>query len=105
MDALVTRSFLVKVGGRLMRVTPYPEKFQSCDDMWTPVDCKDVRTRMESQAIVLTSATGSPETLIVEDGVRDALKSAYLNGTSLESGHYPTGGELLPDGFEVSLIG
>lgn len=101
----IYRSFLVRVEGRLMRVSPVRESFTSCGDDWTPVDCRDVRTRMESQAIVLTTLAASPETLVAEDQVRDALRSAYLNGTSYESGRYPTGGTRLPEDFKIEVVG
>jgi hypothetical protein len=68
------------------------------------VDCRDTRTGFESQAIV-DAATSQSRTLILADSqVRDAIRSAYHNATSHESGRYPVGGERLPEDFTIELI-
>jgi hypothetical protein len=104
------KSFLVRVNGtgnnsdgRLFRITPL-ESFPVSDDDYVPVDCKDIRTRFESQSIVELSTAASRETLLADSQTQDAIASAYLNATSYESGRYPAGGVLLPEGFTVTPI-
>jgi hypothetical protein len=102
----IVGSFSVRVNGRSMRVRPVRESFRSCDDDWTPVDCRDVWTGMESQAIVLTKSAGSRAALVAEDQVRDALRSAYINGVSQELGRYPAAGDArLPEDFKIEVVG
>jgi hypothetical protein len=96
------RSFLVRVNERLFRIFPL-ESFPCGNEDYIPVDCKDSRTRYESQAIM--EAAQTPEAVIADSQVRDAIRSAYYNATAHESGHYPAGGTHLPDDFEVRLIG
>lgn len=95
-------SFPVRVAGRLFQITPH-RPFSVADDRYVPVDCRDVRTHMESQAIVRASVLRSRMTLLGVRPLRDAVKSAYLNATALESGDYPAGGVLLPDNFMIEV--
>jgi hypothetical protein len=69
-----------------------------------PVDCRDVRTTYESQAIIAGKDAETRELVVAESMVRDAIRSAYYNATSHESGRFPVGGEHLPDDFEVKVI-
>lgn len=103
-SAKPARPFYVDVNGRRFRISPYPESFISCDDYWTPVDCKDVHTRTEAQSIVLTSVTETPEALIKDEQTRDAIRSAYHNALAQETGHYPGEADRLPDAFTVTII-
>lgn len=97
-------AFHVKVNnGRLFRITPL-ESFPASGDDWVPVDCRDVRSTFESQAIIEASAAKTPESVIADPQVRDAIRSAYLNATSHESGQFPAGGEHLPEDFAVTLV-
>lgn len=86
-------------GSRVFRIKPYPEAFTSCDDWWTPVDCQDVSTGMESQSIVLTAAVTDPAELIKDGQTRDAIRSAYCSATTPRG--EVTGGEHLPELFTI----
>jgi hypothetical protein len=66
-----------KVAGRLFRITRQAESFMSTDIMYSPVDCRDVRTGIEAQAIVPTNTYP----LLEDNDVLDAIASAYLNAT------------------------
>jgi hypothetical protein len=102
-DAIPATPFHVRAGGRLFRITPL-ETFPVGDDWFSPVDCRDVRTTLEAQAIVEADVAAARETLIASDGIRDALRSAYLNATSYEVGpDHRVGGTHLPDDFLVTL--
>lgn len=105
------RSFLVIVNregsnssGRLFRITPL-EAFPASGDDWVPVDCRDIRTRFEAQAIIGWRDSLTPASVIAENQVRDAIRSAYYTATSHESGRFPVGGTELADNFTVHLIG
>lgn len=95
-------SFLARAAGRLFRISPQ-RAFGASDDWWVPVDCRDVRTGMESQAIVRAASAAARASLLAEQQVRDAVKSAYLHATMQEAGTYPAGGVLLPAGFVIEL--
>ena len=109
MDRPVTPPpFLVRAGGRLFRITAH-EPFTSCDDDWVPVDALDSQTGFSSQAIIIASAAASRESIIAEDQVRDAIRSAYLNATTTwnrDAAGRATGianhGVHLPDGFPIT---
>jgi hypothetical protein len=92
-------AFHVRVNGRLFRITPVPEPHND----WTLVDCRDARTTFESQAM-LDGTTATPESILADSQVRDAIRSAYYNATSHESGLYPVGGDHLPEDFAITLI-
>ena len=62
-------------------------------------DCLDMATGHESQ--VITGPWGNAARVLADSHVRDAVRSAYYNATSLESGHYPVGGDKLPEDFEI----
>jgi hypothetical protein len=107
----MTRSFLARVNGtgnnqdgRLFRITPL-EPFPAGGDDYVPVDCRDVRSRFEAQAIIEAGQAKTPDTILADSQVRDAIVSAYYNATSHESGQYPVGGTRLPDGFTVIVLG
>ena len=95
-------AFHVRVNGRLFRITPL-ESFPASGDDWVPVDCRDVRSTFESQAIIEMGEAATPESVVGDSQVRDAIRSAYYNATSYESGRYPVGGEHLPEDFAVTL--
>lgn len=97
------KAFLVRANGRLFRITPL-EDFPASGEDWTPVDCRDVRSTFESQAIIAASVARAPESIVAEDQIRDAIRSAYLNATSHESGRYPAGGEHLPEDYEITIL-
>jgi ABC-type molybdenum transport system ATPase subunit/photorepair protein PhrA len=100
---MITPAFHARVNGRLFRITPL-ESFPASGDDWVPVDCRDVRSTFESQAIIGLCSAQTPESVIAEDQVRDAIRSAYLNATSRESGRYPVGGDSLPEDFKITLV-
>jgi hypothetical protein len=85
--------FHVRAGGRLFRITP----------AGVLVDCRDTRTGFESQAIVGAGQTETPEAILADSQVRDAIASAYYNATSKEGGRYPVGGTALPGNFTITL--
>jgi hypothetical protein len=102
----ITPAFLVRAGGRLFRITALSESFTSCDDRWTPVDVRDLRTGFESQAIILTEACASRAAILEESQVRDAIRSAYMNATTIWANHrIVLSGPRLPDDFPVTIIG
>ena len=102
----ITPAFLIRAGGRLFRVTALDDSFTSCDDQWTPVDVRDLRTGLESQAIILTEACASRELIVADQQVRDAIRSAYMNATTeWADGRMTVIGEHLPEDFPVTLIG
>jgi hypothetical protein len=96
-------AFHVRVSGRLFCITPL-ESFPVDEDDFVPVDCRDVRSTFESQAIIEASAAKTPESIIADAQVRDAIRSSYYSATSHESGRYPVGGADLPEDFEVTLV-
>lgn len=99
----IVKAFHVRVNGdRLFRITPLDE-FPASGDSWVPVDCRDVRSTMEAQSIVEASVATSREALLADEQTRDAIRSAYLNATSQESGHFPAGGVHLPADFTVTV--
>lgn len=98
----VGKSFLARSAGRLFRISSQ-RPFGARGDWWSPVDCRDMLTGMESQAIVRASLLRSRAVLLGAQPVRDAVKSAYLNATAWESGDYPAGGTLLPDDFVIEV--
>ena len=93
----------VGVAGRLFCITPL-DTFPASGDDWIPVDCRDVRSTMESQAIVEASVAADRGALLADPQVRDAIRSAYLNATSHESGQYPGGGVILDDPFRIEFV-
>jgi hypothetical protein len=84
--------FHITVNGRLFRISP----------AGVVVDCRDVRARMESQAIVEADVAGDRSRILADSQVRDAIASAYYNATARESGRYPVGGTALPDDFNIT---
>jgi hypothetical protein len=90
---MINSPFQVRVAGRRMQVTVD----------WPAIDCRDILTGDESQAIGGVGMT-TRETVLADSQVRDAIRSAYYNATSRESGRYPVGGTRLPDGFAIEII-
>jgi glutathione S-transferase len=97
------QAFHARVNGRLFRITPL-ESFPVGEDDFVPVDCRDVRSAFESQAIVEAVTAKTPGTLIADGQVRDAIRSAYYSATSHESGRFPVGGDHLPEDFAITLV-
>lgn len=94
--------FNVRVNGdRLFRITT-ADAFGDGEEY--TVDCRDVRSTFESQAIVPAKFTDTRESLLAHSQVRDAIASSYLNATSHESGQFPGGGTSLPDGYSIEIL-
>ena len=95
--------FRIMAGGRLMRVS-VDRSFVSCDDDWCPVDVRDVRTGMESQAIIAEATAHDIAELITEQQFRDCVRSVHMNATTTWTDGRPTWGEPLPDDFTITAL-
>lgn len=91
--------FTVRVNGnRLFRITPV-ETFWCGDLQYVPVDCRDIRTGMESQSIVELGQAVTRAGLIADEQTRDAIRSAYANATRSPG---DLSGAWLPDDYTIT---
>lgn len=97
------RSFLIRAGGRMMRVTPL-ERFMATDAWWVPVDVRDLETRITSQAIVAEAlAGGDPLTLMADGQMRDCVRSVHMNAVTNWQDGRPKMGARLPGDFPIEV--
>jgi hypothetical protein len=90
------KPFYAHANGRLFRIAP-GDDFRSCDDDWMPVDCRDVRARVEAQAIILASKT-TPREIVSDHQVQDAIRSAWGNAQRFEPAL-----AALPGSFDIAI--
>jgi hypothetical protein len=98
-----TGIILVRAADRLMTVTVTEEPHNS----WILADCRDLATRIESQALVndLDPEEYTADSILADQGVRDCIQSVYLSATTTWKDHkIAAPGLILPDDYQLKII-
>ena len=98
-----TGVILIRAADRLMTVTVTEDSCAS----WILADCRDLKTRIESQAIVndLDPEECTADGILADQEVRDCIKSVYLSATTTWENHkIAAPGIILPDDYPLKII-